>query len=214
MPTVPDDIKNQFKEISNTKLPHFFKYAKDKEEHQVQELPDNIEDCKVVDKLEYIIPNKPLRFKKLFGDVDYKMLMWNAYTVHDEKVIERFIELDKKKQSNIDKDLDSVDYNHNNFVKEEMNELGLDIKKIVDILVRKFYKSDSSYKKSLWNVYGYHIYRNLDKNMSKYRRCEKCNVLFEKKSNNDILCKKCYKENEKELRKERNKRYYEKLRRS
>ena len=190
MPTVPDDIKKQFKEISNTKLPHFFKYAKDKEEHQVQEIPDNIEDCKVVDKLEYIIPNKPLRFKKLFGEVDYKMLMWNAYTKHDESIVERFIELDKEERFNVDTQVNTTQYEHDKYVYREMQKLGLPVVKIVDILVREFFGKNSNYKKALWNVYGYQIYKNLERNMSKCRRCNDCDDLFKGKVN-EFLCEKC-----------------------
>ncbi len=80
MPKRPDYVNKQITSFTKNKLPHFFKYAKDKEEIQVENVNDSF-----VNKLEKIIPNPRInckylenngQFKKL-SKPDYKLLMNN-----------------------------------------------------------------------------------------------------------------------------------------
>lgn len=58
MPERPEFAKESISRYTNVNVPHFFKYAKDKEDCQVEEL-----NCSFVNKLENIIPNPRINCK-------------------------------------------------------------------------------------------------------------------------------------------------------
>ena len=73
MPTRPDNINNLIKEHISGKLPHFFKYAKDKTNEQIEPVNKSL-----VNRLDNLITNPRLNFKKLgIDEVDYKVLCSN-----------------------------------------------------------------------------------------------------------------------------------------
>ena len=79
MPERPPIIKDRIVYYTNVNVPHFFKYAKDKEDHQIAELNSSF-----VNKLESKIPNTRISCKYIsdgkvnkLGKPDYALIMGN-----------------------------------------------------------------------------------------------------------------------------------------
>lgn len=80
MPERPKHIKDRITKYTNVNVPHFFKYAKDKEEYQISELNNSF-----INKLENKIPNPRISYKyledsklKKIGKPDYTLMMTNS----------------------------------------------------------------------------------------------------------------------------------------
>ncbi|MDD4805032.1 MAG: hypothetical protein PHN69_07895 [Candidatus Pacebacteria bacterium] len=158
-------------------LPHFFVYAKNKKEEQVE--PAN---HSVVNMLDYLIKDKRLRFAiKDFGKLDYCYLMKNKDIEVDDNVIFEYLKLSRKYHYKIN-NLDS----HSNFgylnqeIRNRLNQFGYSEEDISDMLVKYLYGlHNSSCKGCLWFCYGEYIYNNLKKNLSgKTKICQKCGCRF------------------------------------
>ena len=79
----------KIKKYTKAKTPHFFRYAKGKELHQVEKKNDSI-----VNKLDDMIKGKNLRFNiKEFGKFDYKYLMHNPEIVIDKACLDTYIKI-------------------------------------------------------------------------------------------------------------------------
>ena len=73
MPIAPPDIDKKLKSYINNKVPHFFKYAKDREDYQVSNINKSF-----VNRLDDIIPNPRINCRAINLDtIDYKLLMHN-----------------------------------------------------------------------------------------------------------------------------------------
>ncbi|MCM1224367.1 MAG: hypothetical protein NC548_58960 [Lachnospiraceae bacterium] len=80
MPERPVDVHKKITAFTQNKLPHFFKYAKDKDGNQIENANESF-----VNKLETVIPNPRVNCKYLndngeyesLGKPDYKLLMNN-----------------------------------------------------------------------------------------------------------------------------------------
>lgn len=80
MPQRPKDIQKKIIKFTKNSVPHFFKYAKDKDECQVDKINQSF-----VNKLESLIPNTRISLKnitnnnyKRIGKPDYKLLMHDS----------------------------------------------------------------------------------------------------------------------------------------
>lgn len=187
MPTNPDFVDEELKKYSKNKLPHFFKYAKDKEDGQVNQLNNS-----TVNKLEYIIPDKPIRFKALVGEIDYKMLLSEDFDKIKSKksITNRYDEINKNKRFMIN----NKDFNFdgfNSYMVLELLKINNDKSQISDALVEYLYSKGNKDKQTLWDCFGDIIYYNLEKNLGNTEQCELCTNRFEKKSKNKILCDTC-----------------------
>lgn len=191
LPDKPSHVDEELKRFSKMKLPHFFKYAKDKEDKQVNE----INNC-TVNMLENIIPNKPIQFKKIVGDCDYKMLMKNFNVRNNKNIIDTFIDINRRKGTMTK----FQGYNDEGFIKhmkDTMSNISTDDSYVVDVLVKHFFKTNSSFKKTLWDCYGDIILENILLNVGESKCCEKCSERFDGKKN-EKLCITCKKEKKKE----------------
>lgn len=187
MPTNPEHVDEELKKFSKGKLPHFFKYAKDKLDGQIDKLNNS-----TVNKLNNIIPNKPIQFKKVSGNVNHELLMKNKYadSIYEEELIEKFIYINRNKRFYVNEE----DYNEHGFIihlKEQLFKICNNEQLISDILVRYFYLKDSAYKVTLWSAYGEYIYKALESNLEGTVCCEKCNNRVNKDSKKQIYCKPC-----------------------
>lgn len=88
IPQRQKDIQKKIIKFTKNSVPHFFKYAKDKDECQVDKINQSF-----VNKLEYLIPNTRISLKnttnnnyKRIGKPDYKLLMHNSNVEVDVKV--------------------------------------------------------------------------------------------------------------------------------
>ena len=192
MPERPKQVTEQISYYTKSQVPHFFKYAKDKDNSQVATINNSI-----VNRLDNIIPNPRLNFRKLdVGKVDYRLLMKNpdikfAITVNKNgQLIEKGTEplvfdfcqkshtyhfdLDRRKYS-YEKDIEKLNAFKKKLqsdiakqTKEEMLKYGYSESDTADILIKYFYgfRSTTKHKTLLWNCYGDVIYENLISNLS------------------------------------------------
>jgi hypothetical protein len=197
-PERPQDKKNMIVNYTKLKTPHFFIYAKDKTEDQVEPVNKS-----VVNKLEKIIPNPRINFNATnLGRFNHKMLMNNKNIESNQDIIDIYTELDLKKHFMIDNSDDgetnNVTYLYNE-IKNKILKINNDINYVVDVLVEYLYKDKkSSYKTTLWECFGDIIVDNLRNNINKsieddYILCEVCGERIEDTTSNKKYCKKCAK---------------------
>ena len=194
MPERPKFVKELVTSFTKENVPHFFKFAKDKEEHQVSKLNNSF-----VNKLNSVIPNPRINCRGLgLGKIDYTLLMNNpdieckiVFTdrgkiVREETdpLIVKYCELSKKHSfalnnaSQIDKSFSAdvlknaqlkQDLRYKRIVteiKEELSQFGYSDSDIADILIKFLYHiRDSKHKMILWLCYGDYIYENLSNKM-------------------------------------------------
>lgn len=219
-PDFPMKIRKEIKEFTKLKLPHFFIYAKDKEEKQVSEVNDSF-----VNKLNSIIPNPRIsckyideyNHKRKLKEPDCKLLMSDPNIVIIEEtnpVVQTYIKKAKEYWQKINpfviNDIPRDSWSktqlrkimvYDRIVKEtkiELSQLGYSDKQIVDILVLYLYGKKSKYKDLLWTCYGEIILDNLKNNYGKRQtkdiQCVDCGEWFEvDKSSRIIRCPNCYK---------------------
>lgn len=215
-PERPKEIHDKIKEFVKENVPHFFLYAKDKENYQVSERNDSF-----VNKLEDLILNPRINMRNLKIDkIDYTLLMNNPDIECkvgflnnrrlDEKntnpLIVKYLELSKECYYKIDFTYSSYssnssskarqDMKFNKIVKEIKSELlrfGYNKQEIVDILIKFLYGIKSNkHKMLLWNCYGDIIYQNLSNHIqpkTKSIQCIDCGEWFDVSVNNKKTCR-------------------------
>lgn len=243
-PTRPDDMNEEINSYTNQRLPHFFKYAKDKKDRQIIGANDSF-----INKLERMIPNPRINFKRLgIGDVDYRKLMHNQNIEFDlsfgrnGKIIENetdplivaYCNFDRKYYLAIDSSLSSNKVNINESyartklkhrrirdeIRDELSKFGYSEEEIVDVLVKYLYGNNRNNKSALWLCYGDIIYRNLvDNNMKKMTKdvqCVDCGEWFEVNVFDSARCRcnNCRDEHKSKIKSEQNKRAYNKKKNS
>ncbi|NFH40707.1 hypothetical protein FC977_13660 [Clostridium sporogenes] len=216
-PKRPKKINKMITNYTKHKVPHFFIYAKDKEKRKVEKVNNS-----VVNKLKEIIPNPKISFKATdLGNFDYKMLMKNKRIKLDEKVIEKYTELDLKKPfmiNRIDDDKTGNEVYMYQVIKNKILEVNNDENYVVDVLVKYLYNDKKSrWKTTLWECFGDMIVENIKENIkNKYGenniQCEICGKRIEETSNSKKYCTNCAKEIEKEKTRKRVKKYRSKHR--
>jgi hypothetical protein len=176
MPKRPHHVNEIISKYIKARVPHFFIYAKDKE--NVEGLNDS-----VVNKLEYIIPNKRINFVKIAGKFDYKFLMKNPRVELDEKIIEKYVQLDRTKKVTKQKNkLKSSDKLYiYKIIRSELLDINNDLSYTTDVLVKFLYsKKRSSFKTTLWESFGDVLTRNIIHNLNGTKDCLDCGQTIEK----------------------------------
>lgn len=190
-PTIPPKVAKLIHKYTKGKVPYFFKYAKDKNEENVESKTNS-----TVNKLDNIIKDKRLSFKlSEFGKVDYKVLMNNPNITIDSSVITRYNKFNRKYHFEINME----DKNKNNFnhiakkIDDSLTMFGYTREQICDMLVKHlYYIKNTKNKESLWFCYGDIIVKNITRNIDgKKDICNKCGKRFEKKNKQQIYCKEC-----------------------
>lgn len=196
-PERPASVNGQIKQFTNQLLPHFFIYAKDKELSQV--CPRN---NSIVNKLDSLIPNVRINTRKIgLGPIDHRVLMHDINVEVDEKLIEKYRELNLTYHFKI-----SMKEEHQgnlqclaSNIREELSAFGYDDIEITDMLVKTLYgKKNRAHKELLWFSYGSLIVENLKKNVparkTKFIQCIDCGEWFEGdiKDTNTERCAVCY----------------------
>ena len=191
-PTRPDEVNGKINSFTNQSLPHFFKYAKDKKDNQV--VPVN---SSFVNKLESIIPNPRINFRKLgIESIDYRLMMSNPDIEFDlsladngriieeetEPLIVEYHMFDKKYYMAVDNMVCSGRNDKSDSylraqlkfrriadeIKDKLSSFGYTDVEIADILVKYLYGiRKSANKTGLWLCYGDIIYDNLSHNLKK-----------------------------------------------
>ncbi|WP_368859126.1 hypothetical protein [Cohnella sp. GbtcB17] len=193
----PEDKHEQINSYGHAKLPHFFKYAKDKQEHEIE--PAN---QSVIDRLGKLIPNVRIQFSAAqIGKLDYRLLMSKPDREPDAAIIEAYAERDLKKHFfGKTKAGDGEDTQQGYLyvkIRKELLEINDDIDAVVDVLVAYLYGlKQSSYKTTLWSSFGDILVRNLKKNVPMklddgHIMCESCGERIIKTSRNQKKCEPC-----------------------
>lgn len=228
-PTRPDDMNEEINSYTNQRLPHFFKYAKDKRDGQIVDVNDSF-----VNKLERMIPNPRINFRKLsIGPIDYTLMMHdpdidvecsltsNGRLIEEETnpVIVEYCRFDKRHYMSVDSTINLSNTNKGesymrmrsknakmvNEVRTALSRFGYDDVEIADILVKYLYGIRKSANKTmLWLAYGDVIYRNLSEKLrpqTKEVQCVDCGEWFEVPVNDGMSyrCESCEKERQREL---------------
>jgi predicted Zn-ribbon and HTH transcriptional regulator len=181
-PVRPKHIDKEITNFTNKKVPHFFVYAKDNEEHTVEKINDSI-----VNKLEKLIPNIRINTRKLgLSPLDYTVLMHNPDVEIDEHLKEKYDELNNFYHFRLAfEDMNA----NNNFhfiilkIKEEFAKFGYDEMTVTDMLVKILYEKQTRKSKALlWYCYGEYIVANIKANgyieQTKEVQCEMCGEWF------------------------------------
>ena len=217
-PIRPKHIAKLISKYTQHKLPHFFVYAKDKTEDQVESSNNTF-----VNKLYSNINDVSINLKNLkLPRLDYKQLMFDPDTDITSQsaveIIELYDQLNKeyKYQFNIvDNKVANISAVKKKLLKqfEDKNPL---LFYVTDVLVKFLYSKKRKRKQLLWFLFGEYIENNIrrhqDQPSIKYVECEDCGELFEVpvKNNRSKRCKRCQAVLDKEKTKKRVQKYREK----
>lgn len=204
MPERPKFVKGLVTSFTKELLPHFFRYAKDKENHQVSAVNDSF-----VNKLNKIIQNPRINCRSLgLGKIDYKLLMSNPDIEFNVNFTERgrlikedtnplivkYCELNKKYGLIFDAVAQRIenafsaeilmksqirqDLEYKKLsqeIKHELSQYGYTDMEVSDMLVKFTYGiKQSRHKMVLWLCYGDCILSNLEKNFSLKTKAIQC----------------------------------------
>lgn len=200
-PNRPDDKNELITKYTHSKLPAFFKYAKDKKDEQVENINNSI-----VNQIYNKIPDIPINTRSLkLEKLKYKNLMHNVNIKCSKEVAELYDKLNVKYRYMInmkDEYIDNMRYVACE-LREQFSASGYSDEIITDMLVEYLYGNNKRYKQLLWFCYGQYIVNNLEKNIeikkekqiqcidcgewfevdikSKSNRCSKCQIEYRKK---------------------------------
>jgi len=200
-PTIPKHISDRYKKYSGKKVPHFFIYAKNKTNEQVEKLSK----CNI-DRISNVIQNNKIVFKDLLGKYSYKTLMNDSnvdkYSDVALKIVELYysinaanlrklsyidfskLDIDEKKRVKLQLEFDS---------KKQRNQIieyiGESPEYITDVLVKSL-QGDIN-KDLLWRLFGDIIYENVKRNLEGTKICEVCRERYIATNNRAKYCEKC-----------------------
>lgn len=186
----PKEIDRIIKSYTKSKLPHFFVYAKDKDETQVESANES-----VMNRISAKIVDSRLKYNKSIGRFDWTMLTNKAvdYTVNEDSlIIERYnwwIKNQHRFDYGNDPHVNEDDlYKYKCIAQDIVEYSNESIDKIVNSLVAYLYTvKKSSNKKMLWACFGNNICANLRNNVSN-KVCPICGHRFKPMVHNQVCC--------------------------
>ncbi len=201
-PDIPKNIINKYKKYSGRKVPHFFIYAKNKKEYQVEKIGK----CNI-DRISGIAKANRIVFKDLLGKYSYKTLMKNPNASVENELSDRIVKLYRdvdtvnlRKLSHIDlsalgKDdkkraLLQIEFDSNKQREMFVSIIGEPVAVIVDVLIKEL-QNDVN-KDTLWRLFGDEIYSNIKRNAGDTKICTKCKERFIATNNRAKYCENCY----------------------
>ena len=176
----PKDVSKRISAATNSKVPHFFIYAKDKTVDQVERRGKS-----PIDRLLDIIPKYRFKFNaKLGGKFDYRMLMSNPDLIHtthvDELIREYNIRVSKMDPNLFDCEEDDRAPYQFQLLREHMFLMATNDQYVVDALVfGLFHLKKTRHKNLFWGAFGEMVLENLQRNLELY-------------ANDSVLCSRCY----------------------
>lgn len=208
-PKRPKKVSESIKRYTKLKVPHFFVYAKNKEDDKVESINNS-----VVNRIAGLIPKTRINFKAAnIGDFDYKILMSGIQRKEDDELKQKIIEMyhknDQYKRFMEFKPMkdDMTGDNLYPYIKIRDEHLSLtnDLSYIVDVLIEHLYfEKNSKYKVTLWSSFGDVIVSNLKKNISdNTKQCDRCGKRIEVIGKNMKYCSNCSEDVKREKTKER-----------
>lgn len=191
-PTRPVKVNSIIKEYIGNKVPHFFIEAKDKDKNRVEPINNS-----TVNQLRKVIPNKAIKFEKVAGCFDYKILMNEEVINSNSKIVNTYRKLDRSKKwiignADVKNKKETMPYVYK-YIKEELKKIESNEERIVNVLIEELYgRTKSVIKTTLWNCYGDIIIRNIRGNLNNTKQCEVCGIRIEV-ANNKKYCNECAK---------------------
>lgn len=165
-----------------------------------------------MNRLDRIIPDKRIYFKKVAGDFDYKVLMRDEDVEISENVANKYEELNNSKSYLIRSAKRDHGYNEgfyvNTYIRNELLKECSDIELLTDMLVKYLYDRKTERRKSiLWDSFGDVLIERVRENLKGTKVCEICGDRFSTNSSLAKYCPNCAQEKQKEWQKESMKRY-------
>lgn len=179
--TPPTDKEKLLKKYTSMKLPRFFKYAKNKNDAQIQ---DNLNG--VINMLEEIIPTNKIKFDTRIKKPDYRILMSDkdfVFNSDSTTVVDAYDYWNRRlslsgywKKIDSDKYTIESDLFVHKYIRERMLELPFEKDFIVNSLVKFMYEMrKTSFKKLMWSIFGEEIYENIKNNTQNFENiCPIC----------------------------------------
>jgi hypothetical protein len=218
-PERPKQIHEKITAFTKGNVPHFFVYAKDKLDSQVEDVNDSF-----VNKLNYKIVNPRINSRSIgLKSINYKMMVDNpdikCRAVFDkfgkineelsDPMIVKYFELNNKYHFKVNMEcadilrgelLNNTQLKQDLFfkriaieIRDELSKFGYEDSEIADILVKLLYHTKpSSHKSVLWFCYGKYIVENLKKNIKLYTKiiqCIDCGEWFEINIKDNETCR-------------------------
>lgn len=212
MPTRPEWVDKIIKSYIKSKVPYFFIEAKGKEKYKVEPINNS-----TVNRLRKIIPNKPIKFEKIAGKFDYKLLMNADIKYINKRIVNTYRKLDRSKKwlirnSSMKNKNEGILYVYK-YIKDELMKIEPNEEKIVNVLVEELYgRTNSVIKTTLWNCFGDIILINLKNNLKNTKQCECCGERIEIVNSQSKFCENCFIEHRKGYKKQKEKSYRAKKR--
>ena len=202
-PQIPKHIEEEMKE-SNGKMPYFFQFAKDKDKDDVAKINNSTVNriCKKIEGIKQQVYD----FSSL-GKFRKSYLMNNSKIEIDDNVINKYKELDRKKeimfidmkkQGKKKEEVYNVIFlNVRNEFENYCKDKNLETKDAIDMIIKYIYLTNKNKLKGfLFDIFGDVIYNNLKNNikqpLGKYKMCKVCGKRFEINTSQEY-CKKCSK---------------------
>lgn len=196
-PKRPKKVSQSIKSYTKQKVPHFFVYAKNKEEDKTEPINNS-----VVNRISGLIPKTRINFKVAnIGLFDHKILMSGISREENQELNEKILEVyhrnDKSKRfmdfEPIKDDMTGDNQYPYKLIRDEHLQVTDDISYIVDVLIEHLYvQKKSKYKVTLWSSFGDVIVSNLKKNISNNTmQCENCGKRVEISGKHMKYCVEC-----------------------
>lgn len=193
----PKEINDIIKSYTKAKLPHFFIYAKDKEEWQVEQANDS-----TMNRISAAIPDSRVKYNKNIGKIDWRMMINQNvdYAVLENSAVVKSYNYWLTHQYKVSSDLENVknddQWAYKKIRENILEETGKDLAYVVNSLVAYTYSvKQSSNKKMLWGCFGWEIVKNLEFNLiGAGNVCPICGRRFKPRENaNKKYCSiECY----------------------
>lgn len=207
-PVRPKEVDKVIKKYTKGKLPTFFRYAKDKQDYQIEPINDS-----VMNRIMEAIPGSRLKFNKAIEDFDYRKLMNVNYefSINEENDIVKSYRFWNNHQylfnTQDEKHVKQEDmYMYQQIREKILSETEQDINYVVNSLVFFLYGGKTiSTKKTLWACFGDVLFENLKNNLLKDTRriCPICGRRFEISAPNQYCCStECAKTNHRDKMRE------------
>lgn len=191
-PTRPDDVNARLAQVTSSKAPHFFVYAKKKTAGQVQKINNS-----AVNLLDSIVPNKRMTFSaKNIGVFRYQYLLSDpnlkVETLHD--VVSLYDEVEKQYRYSVSFYDDVMNFAYvRGIISARFAELGYSESEICDALVKYLFHTKQSKRKNVfWMCFGDVVLENLRKNVPTGSiQCRKCGERFVPTVPQQRVCTNC-----------------------
>ena len=189
-PTRPKQIDAIIRKYTKHNVPDFFKYAKDKEQWQVEPPNDS-----TMNRISKAIPDSRVKYNKAIRKFDWRVLTdGGEYTVNEDASVIKSYNYWVRHQHQFNEENDNVkgaDTYAAMMMRERiLADSGADLSYVVNSLVAYLYTvKEASNKKLLWDCFGWDIVNNIRVNVAGLGKiCPICGRRFTTVVHNQACC--------------------------